>query len=171
MEDFPVEPAQLDEAPEQEIPEVDPLEAIIRGDVPAASIPPGSNDPMTKRLAAGFQDAAESGAVDFFDSQAGDTVVFNPEKVTRQSLQEAEQNGSLLDLAPPLQSIFSPEAPQTPAGAPQGLDIPVAAPMTGPKAPAKLVSARKANLKPTTPSGRPIPGGGQTLNDLEIRAV
>lgn len=171
MDDFTVEPLVPDEAPPAtETAPQDPLELIIKGDVPAASIQPGSDDPVVQQIADGFLDAAESGSVDFFDTESGVTVLFNPQRISRQKLLEAEQNGQLEEVAPPIETLLS-GGPAEPVSSPSGaLDIPVA-PLTGPKTPAKVQQARKANLVPASPTERVVPGAGVLANGLQKRAI
>ena len=153
----------------------DPLELIATGAVPAATVPPGLDDPIVDQIANGFVDAAESGTVDFFDSSAGDTVLFNPTKIDRATLEEADRAGKLYEVAPPVTELGggtpTPEVSPGPAAAPTGLDIPDPAPMALPNPSGAAIRGRQAALRPATPTRRPNPGAGELQNGIAKRPV
>lgn len=147
----------------------DPISLIAQGTISAASVPAGLDDPIVDQVANGFVDAAESGAIDYFDSAAGDTVLFNPSKVSREALQKADEAGKLYEVAPPITELAGTAA-SAPADA-AGLDIPVSASQPLSKPSAAAISQRGQSMVPVTPSRRPIPGAGELQNGVARRPV
>jgi hypothetical protein len=157
----PVQPAPvaLNQPETAEFPP--PLPQIASGEVPAVLVPPITPEslemPVVASIVENFGRMAELG-IEFYEAADLSTVLYNPEKVTVESLKEAEANGTLGQLAVPLDAAASalPEA--------LAAEQPAAAPLQGVKAPAnsRLTTARMRNIAPKQVSPiQPNPLEGQ----------
>lgn len=137
-----------------------PLPDIQSGKTPAVLVPPITKemlaDPLIDSVVNHFDQLSELG-IGYYEAADQSTVLFNPEKVTEEQLKEAEQNGTLAQLAPPLGS-------PAPADQPAAQSAPLAAEQLQAQAPAgeaKLETARIQNVAPRQVSPiqpRPVTG-------------
>jgi hypothetical protein len=148
--------------------------AVAKGKPSAVSAPDKSKDPVVTTIAKHAQPLVAAG-FGIYESIDGKTqVLFNTQVLHPGDLQEADQQGRLLELAPPFDSVNSAASP---AGA--GAPAPGAAepsPMAPESQPApsvqtKLATQRTANLQPSGPTGGPAPGAGQILNSILKRSI
>lgn len=134
-----------------------PLPELVEGLVPAVLVPPITEEvlqevPQVEMLVQNFDQIYQLG-LETYEAQDLSTVVYNPDLVSEQQLQEAEGNGTLAQLAVPLipgaGEEMSMAAPPAPAGGPlAGADVSPA--------------ARAANMQPPQISPiQPNPIGSQ----------
>ena len=137
-----------------------PLPQIQSGETPAVLVPPITKemlaDPLIDSVVNHFDQLSELG-IGYYEAADQSTVLFNPEKITEEALQEADQNGTLAQIAPPLGSP-APEDQPAPQSAPLATEqLPAAAPAGE----AKLETARIQNVAPRQVSPiqpRPVTG-------------
>lgn len=123
-----------------------PLPQIAAGELPAALVPPLDealmNDPTIAGILSNFGELGKLG-IEYYEAADQSTVLYNPKLITDQQLAEAEQNGTLPQIAPPVTELSqSPEA----VGSPMPL---AGASMTStgqPETEARLATARARNI-------------------------
>jgi hypothetical protein len=158
------------------------MQALMAGSPAAASakLPEATNTELGKLIAANGP-ALQTAGFGFYRSQDGNYgVIFNQLKANPQEIVSADQQGQLLQVAPPVEQIeqaigADPAAnPVLTAGEPggaaqaaQGAPAPTSpAPAPGGRVQKALFQTRKQALTPGGPTSGPKPGGGRVLNAL-----
>lgn len=105
-----------------------PLPQLAAGELPAVLVPPitpeTEGDPLLQNVISHFGELGKLG-IEYYEAGDQSTVLYNPEMVTEDQLKEAEANGTLAQIAPPLGQALAPQsaplqaAVVPPAGAPQ----------------------------------------------------
>jgi len=148
--------------------------ALAKGTPGAVSAPKKSKDPVVKSVIDNAESLVASGFGIYESIDKKTDVLFNTQAVDVGDLQEADQQGRLLELAPSFDSVKGPSAPAG-AGAPAAGGAPAASALPPVSAPEsqpspsvqnKLMAARTKNLQPSGPTGGPAPGAGQILNSI-----
>jgi hypothetical protein len=150
--------------------------AVAKGQPAAVSAPDKSQDPVVRAVVKSAQALVAAGFGIYRSIDKKTAVLFNTQVLHPGDLQEADQQGKLLDLAPSFDSVNG--AAPTPAATPSGGAgaAPIAAPSIPASQPAgsvqnKLASIRGKNLQPMSPTGGAAPGGGNILNSILRPAV
>lgn len=163
--------ATLDMSPEPVVPVNEPVAAELppplpqlqAGELPAVLVPPITQemlaaDPVIDVIVNNFPKLGELG-IEYFEASDLSTVLYNPAAVTLEQLQEADQNGTLNQIAVPLGAA---EGPQGSAPTPGGEMAPLAAEQApAPAGEARLQTARVQNMAPRPVSPiqpRPVTG-------------
>jgi hypothetical protein len=143
--------------------------ALAKGKPSAVSAPKKSKDPVVKSVIDNAESLVASGFGIYESIDKKTDVLFNTQAVDVGDLQEADQQGRLLDLAP----LFSSVTGAAPAGAGATAPAPSALPpasapesQPAPSVQTKLASARTKNLQMPSPTGGAAPGAGQILNSI-----
>ncbi len=157
--------AMLDLLP-AEVLDNDIVFAVAKGSPGAVSAPKKSKDPVVKSVIKHAEPLVAAGFGIYESIDKKTDVLFNTQTVDVGDLQEADQQGRLMDVAPLFSSVQGTPA----AGAAPAAALP-SAPMTPESQPApsvqnKLATQRTKNLMPTSPTGGPAPGAGQILNSI-----
>ena len=129
-----------------------PLPQLQAGEIPAVLVPPITEplmqDPTIKSLLTIFGQLPDLG-LETYEAQDMSTIIFNPQVVDEATLQEAEGNCTLAQVAMPLLG----EAPEPEAQAPGA--VPAPGPLAGAQLSApsnvnrsRLTSARVQNITP-----------------------
>jgi len=149
------EPAAETNVPEAaELPP--PIPQVQSGDVPAVLVPPITrdmlNDPRVSSLIELFPKFGELG-IDTYETKDLSTVLYNPKKVTEQELKKAEEEGTLGNLATPLQALDERGVPQDPQA---GIQAPLAgepppAPSSDPLDVARIRNLTGPQVSPVQP--------------------
>lgn len=158
------------------------MQALMAGSPPAASanIKTAAESALGQLIGQHSQSLQQAG-FGFYRSQDGNLgVLFNQLRINPQEIVQADQQGRLLDVAPPIeqveQAILS-SGDQNPAllaegptGAatppvPQG-GAPTGVPAAGGRVAQALFNERKQNLNPGSPTSGPRPGAGRVLNAI-----
>jgi len=176
----PVEQPTPGPALPDEILRVPAFQALFAGSPPAFSASLKDKRPEVKLVASNKEALMQSG-IGFYRSLGGDLgVLFNQMFIHPAEIQQADKEGRLQEIAPPIDSINGEiaksgkdnpvMAAQTPAG-PKGAPIPQPPQFaTGGGLPAsseaKLTGARIKNLQPGAPTSGPAPGAGRILNSI-----
>lgn len=166
----PEQPEAPADLPVEEVAALPPVKAVIEGQPPAVYVPEGTRNPMTDILTANFPKLGELN-LSIYKSLDKKIVLFNPEKLPAETLQQADKAGNLDSVAAPLDAILNAPAPGEGEQAPAS---PAPQPMTPgitPRAQSKLAGKRIASLMEKSPTDRPVAGGGRILNSLLQRAV
>lgn len=128
-----------------------PIPQLQAGEIPAVLVPPVTqelmSDPVIDALVTNFPKLGELG-LEYYEASDLSSVIYNPSQVTAEQLAEADQNGTLGQIAQPLQSL---EGSAGPGAAPDGMQAPLAAeslPVPPPAGEARLQSARVQNMAP-----------------------
>ncbi len=127
-----------------------PLPQLQSGEMPAVLVPPITQelmaDPVIDALVTNFPKLSDLG-LEYYEASDLSSVIYNPGSVTLEQLQEADQNGTLGQIAQPLQSL---EGSAGPGPAPEGQMAPLAAEQVAapPPGEARLQSARVQNMAP-----------------------
>jgi len=128
-----------------------PIPQLQAGDIPAVLVPPVTQelmaDPVIDALVTNFPKLGELG-LEYYEASDLSSVIYNPGSVTLEQLQEADQNGTLGQIAQPLQAL---EAGQGSGATPGGMQAPLAAeslPAPAPAGEARLQTARVQNMAP-----------------------
>ena len=107
-----------------------PLDAVAAGQIPGVKVPPlqpsTPPDPLQLFVVENFDKLPSMAPVDYYDTAAQETVVFNTELLSAEALQAAEQAGTL-------DQVLAGEG-AAPAQAAEGTSLPApkaAAPRTG----------------------------------------
>lgn len=164
--------ATLDMSPEPVVPVNEPVAAELppplpdlqSGKLPAVLVPPitqelMASDPTIDAIVNNFPKLGELG-IEYYEAQDMSTVLYRPDLVSEKDLQEADQNGTLSQIAVPLGAA---EGPQGSSPTPGGQMAPLAAEQA-PAAPAdeaRLQTARVQNMAPRPISPiqpRPVTG-------------
>ena len=142
----------------------EPLDAVAAGQIPGIKVPPlqpgTPPDPLQVFVVENFDTLPQQAPIDYYDTAAQETVVFNTELLTAEALQAAEQNGSLDQLlAGQAAAAAAPTAEGTSLPAPR----PAAPAMKAPKASGPLQTARVRNIQggPQVSPIQPNPVGQQ----------
>jgi len=160
-------PAQAPQIPEQ-------VAAVAAGDIAGLLVPPAKPgaplDPVYGFLVENYDLLPEQAPVDFYETAAAETVLFNTGLLTQDDLQEAEEAGTLADILSGPTAAAEPSS-NSPTINAEGTSVapPVAAqPMMGaPKMPAgaqnALAGARVRNMQggPKVSPIQPNPIGQQ----------
>lgn len=168
------------------------LQALMAGSPPAFSVnfKTDAKTPELQVIAAN-KDALMAAGIAFYAArQGGQGVVFNQLKIAAETIKQADAEGRLEEVAPPLTALntavqsagpennpvlsaegpsggsATPEAPNVPQTASGALPAPQAA-----SAQAKTASARAKNLQPGSPTSGPKPGSGRLLNAILRPAI
>ena len=169
----PQQPAPTDGATPASVALPSPLDAVQSGQIPGITLSKfNENDPLHEFVVSNF-DALSKLGLDYVELAGKDhlSVVFNPAKITAESLQEAHKAGDLEKIAPlapsmPVKQDNAPEAPADGSDAPSG-GAPSSSGLAGatlsppaPRVPAGVQEARGRNLasisiRPGVPSGGP----------------
>jgi hypothetical protein len=135
-----------------------PIPQLTSGEIPAILVPPITEqlmaDPRVESLLLLFPQMKELG-LDYYEAQSAETVIYNPDLISESDLVEAEQNGTLAQLAMP---IMEPEEAMG--------EAPMAGPLAGAGASsgasARLADDRVQNMEPPRVSPiQPNPLGDQ----------
>jgi len=143
--------------------------ALAKGRPGAVSAPKKSKDPVVKSVIDNAESLVASGFGIYESIDKKTDVLFNTQAVDVGDLQEADQQGRLLDLAPLFSSVTGAAPAGSGAAAPAPSALPPASAPESQPAPSvqnKLMAARTKNLQPSGPTGGPAPGAGQILNSI-----
>lgn len=152
--------------------------SIAKGNPAAVSAPDKSKDPAVLAVVKHAQPLVAAGFGIYHSIDKKTDVLFNTQAIHPGDLQEADQQGRLLEVAPPFDALKANAAATAPEGAPPaaaagGLPPATPPPMSQP-APSvqnKLAQSRVKNLTPLGPTGGPAPGAGNILNSILKRPV
>lgn len=158
LENATIESAPQPLAPEPVVPVNEPEAAALpppipqlqSGDIPAVLVPPVTQelmaDPVIDALVTNFPKLGELG-LEYYEASDLSSVIYNPSQVTAEQLAEADQNGTLGQIAQPLQAL---EAAQGSGAAPADMQAPLATEQLAapPPGEARLQSARVQNMAP-----------------------
>jgi len=154
--------------------------SIAKGNPAAVSAPDKSKDPAVLAVVKHAQPLVAAGFGIYHSIDKKTDVLFNTQAIHPGDLQEADQQGRLLEVAPPFDALkanaaATGAAPEgaPPAAAAGGLPPATPPPMSQP-APSvqnKLAQSRVKNLTPLGPTGGPAPGAGNILNSILKRPV
>jgi hypothetical protein len=151
--------------------------AVAKGQPGAVSAPDKSKDPVVKSVVKNAQALVAAGFGIYRSIDKKTAVLFNTQTMHPGDLEEADQQGRLLEIAPPFETVNSTAAT---AGAEVPIEGGAGTPPTAASIPAsqpaasvqnKLATARTANIQPGTPTSGPAPGGGSILNSILKRTV
>lgn len=135
----PAPAPQAPAAPAVELPE--PIASVARRELPGVIVPPlrpGTQpDPLQLFVVSNLDVIMEAAPIQYYDTAAQETVLYNSELLTEEQLQQAEQDGTLQKLVQPAAAASQ----NAPAGSAEGTSLP---------APSPAVPAQKA----------PAPGAG-----------
>lgn len=157
---------------------------VAKGSPAAVSAPDKSKDPAVLAVVKHAQPLVAAGFGIYHSIDKKTDVLFNTQAMHPGDLQEADQQGRLLEVAPPFDSVKT-NSPATSAGnvpggagasAPiAGAQLPPATPppmsQPAPSVQNKLAQSRVKNLTPMGPTGGPAPGAGNILNSILKRPV
>lgn len=144
--------------------------ALAKGKPGAISAPKKSKDPVVQSVIKNAEPLVAAGFGIYESIDKKNDVLFNSALVDAGDLQEADQQGRLLEVAPLFSTVTQQGA--TPAGSGAMPAAPALPPASAPEsqpAPSvqtKLATARTKNLQPSSPTGGPAPGAGQILNSI-----
>lgn len=157
------------------------FQALFSGQPPALSAPIADFEkrPETKLVVKNKAGLLKAG-IGFYRSLGGDLgVIFNQMFVSGEEIKAADTAGTLLELAPPFDTVSQSVAQsgannpvlnaQTPSG-PRGAPVPTP-PQSGGKSPSaasqrKVTAARVTNIQPGPPTSGPAPGQGRLLASI-----
>lgn len=126
-------PAPAPEAAAVELPE--PIAAVARKELPGVIVPPlrpgAPPDPLQLFVVSNLDVIMQQAPIEFYDTAAQETVLYNSELLTAEQLQQAEQDGTLQKLVQP--AAGGPQ--NAPMGSAEGTSLP---------APSPAVPAQKA---------------------------
>ena len=173
-EETPAAPMQMNPAAMLDLLPADVLDnpvifALAKGRPGAVSAPKKSKDPVVKSVIDNAESLVASGFGIYESIDKKTDVLFNTQAVDVGDLQEADQQGRLLDLAPLFSSVTGAAPAGSGAAAPAPSALPPASAPESQPAPSvqnKLMAARTKNLQPSGPTGGPAPGAGQILNSI-----
>jgi hypothetical protein len=190
----PVAPVEGEAAPPAatfppEVMQIPAFQALFAGQPPAVS---GSLKEMNKSPEADalrkHKDLLMEAGIGLYRSMSGDTgVIFNQFYISPQQLKDADNAGTLMEIAPSIQEVnqsvatsgdahpvltHSGEVPGSFASAPAPtMPTASAAPGPSPSTTGKLATARKQQVLPGSPTSGPRPGGGRVLNSILKQVV
>lgn len=152
--------------------------ALAKGKPGAVSAPKKSKDPIVQSVIKNAEPLVAAGFGIYESIDKKTDVLFNTKSIDAGDLQEADQQGRLMDVAPPFNTVSgsAPAGAGAPAagGAPAPSALPPASAPESQPAPSvqnKLASERTKNLQPSGPTGGPAPGAGNILNAILKRPV
>lgn len=120
-----------------------PLPQLAAGELPAVLVPPitpeTEGDPTVQAVISNFGELGKLG-IEYYEAADQSTVLYNPKVITEDQLKEAEANGTLAQIAPPIGGSMEPQA--------QGAPLAQTAPAGAPAAPPRLTNARIQNFNP-----------------------
>lgn len=143
--------------------------ALAKGAPGAVSAPKKSKDPVVKSVIANAEPLVAAGFGIYESIDKKTDVLFNTQAVDVGDLQEADQQGRLLEVAPSFDTIKGAQPAGAGAVAPASSALPPAVTPESQPAPSvqnKLMNARTKNLQPQGPTGGAAPGAGQILNSI-----
>lgn len=167
------------------------MQALMAGSPPAAStqLATAAESPIGQLVVQNL-DALKQAGFGFYRSQDGNLgVMFNQVKINPQEIVQADQQGRILEIAPPLEQIeqaimADPSAnPVLSAQAPTEQGGAAPPPIPGGTAPApapgggggglegRLFTARKNAAQPGSPTEGPKPGAGRLTNAIMTPVV
>lgn len=127
----PEAPAAQAPAPATTLQLPEPLGAVARKEIPGVIVPPlvpgQQPDPVQLFVVSNFDVLPTVAPIDYFDTQAKETVVFNSELLTAEQLEQAEKDGTLKNL---VQSANGGTAAAAPGMSAEGTSIPAPQPAT-----------------------------------------
>lgn len=131
-----------------------PLPQLESGEVPAVLVPPVTQelmaDPVIDAVVNNFPRLGELGLA-YYEASDMSTVLYNPDKITEQELQEADKNGTLAQIATPLDAFSGRQgSPATPGTQ----NAPLATEQLAGGTPAAEPSLQKARVQNIAP--RPV---------------
>jgi hypothetical protein len=147
--------------------------ALAKGNPGAVSAPKKTKDPVVQAVIKNAESLVAAGFGIYESIDKKNDVLFNTQAIDVGDLQEADQQGRLLEIAPLFSTVTGPApagsgAPSA-AGAPAASALPPASAPESQPAPGvqnKLATTRMKNLMPSSPTGGPAPGAGQILNSI-----
>jgi hypothetical protein len=156
------------------------MQALISGQPGAVSddMETGKNTPFGQAIAQHGQSMQDAGFAFYRSNDGSLGVVFNQLHVNPQDILDADNNGTLLEIAPPVAQVESAllSDPQSNPVMGQGQVPPSAALASGGGQPAQggvppaqnktLETARRKNIQPQGPTDQPRPGAGKILNSI-----
>lgn len=164
--------ATLDMSPEPVVPVNEPVAAELppplpqlqAGELPAVLVPPitqelMASDPTIDAIVNNFPKLGELG-IEYYEAGDLSTVLYNPASVTLEQLQEADQNGTLNQIAMPLGAAEG-EQQSTPTPGPQNAPLAAEQAPAAPASEQRLQTARVQNMAPRPVSPiqpRPVTG-------------
>jgi hypothetical protein len=143
--------------------------SVAKGNPGAVSAPKKSKDPVVQSVIKHAEPLVAAGFGIYESIDKKNDVLFNTKTLDVGDLQEADQQGRLLEIAPPFDAVGGAQPATAGAAPPSGALPPApAAPESQPASSVqnKLASARTKNLQPAGPTGGPAPGAGQILNSI-----
>ena len=148
--------------------------AVAKGQPGAVSAPTMSKDPIVRAVVKHAQPLVAAGFGIFQSKDKKTSVLFNTQTMDAGDLYEADQNGTLADIAPSFDTVGAPEAAPSAAVAPGAATaVPASVPASQPAASVqnKLATIRGKNTQPLSPTSGAAPGGGNILNSILRPAV
>ncbi len=138
------------------------IQPVLAGEIPAVRFMPDSKLPEVMSLR-GHAKAVLAGGLNLYRTKStGETIVFNPEKVSSEAIQAADAQNKIPETIPPAEELLGGAKPGASEGSPA-----MPAPQSGGNPLSKL---RLDAVAPKTPSERALPGAG-ILNSLLARPV
>ena len=183
----PVAPTPAAPAPEaggaalpEELIQMPVMQALISGQPGAVSddMETGKNTPFGQAIAQHGQSMQDAGFAFYRSNDGSLGVVFNQLHINPQDILDADNNGTLLQIAPPVSQVEGAllADPQSNPALGGGQVPPAAALASGggqtpqggiPPAQNKtLEAARRRNIQPEGPTDQPRPGAGKILNSI-----
>jgi len=161
-------PAAMLEMLPAEMLDNDLIFAVAKGQPGAVSAPKKSSDPVVKAVIKHAEPLVAAGFGIYESIDKKNDVLFNTQTVDVGDLQEADQQGRLLELAPLFSTVKGNAAPAA-GGEASAPPAPMGAtPESQPASSVqnKLAGQRIRNLTPQGPTGGAAPGAGQILNSI-----
>jgi hypothetical protein len=148
--------------------------SVAKGQPGAVSAPTKSKDPIVLSVVKHAQALVAAGFGIYQAKDKKTSVLFNTQSIDAGDLYQADQAGTLLDLAPNFSTVGSPSAAPGAAVAPGAeTAVPASIPASQPAGSVqnKLATIRGKNIQPLSPTSGAAPGQGQILNSILRPAV